>query len=307
MPSQLRRTAEIQHGLLSRRDLLDAGLTSRQIRLAGQRGDLEPLGRRTHRMPGTPRTPQQALLAACMETGGVASHRSAAWLHRLGATRPPVPPEVLVARPGRREIRPIATLHTTTWLPSDDVVMVDGIPTTGVARTLFGLAGLVPEIDVDLVRDLVGEAVRDRKATDPWLWWRLEKLRCRGRSGVSVFEEILQARAGGLATESWLERQFLLVLERAGLPLPECQQRISRRGSFLARVDFLYADRKLIIEVSGYAAHGSPAQIAADVRRRNALVLEGYTFLEFTYDHVVRDPAYVAREVASSLALPMAA
>ena len=208
---------------------------------------------------------------------------------------------------GRQTVRsPLALVHTSTWLPTDDLVEVDGIPTLGLARTLISLAGAVPQIPLDTVRGAVDEAVRDGKPSDPWLSWRLEQVRCRGRRGVSVFEEILTRRAGGEATESWLERELLRVLAAAGVPLPVCQRRIQHQGAFVGRVDFAYLDAGVIIEVTGHEHHSTAKERAADARRRNDLQLAGYRVIEFTYNDVVGDPAYVVAKVLDALVLARA-
>ncbi|MEO6987730.1 MAG: DUF559 domain-containing protein [Aquihabitans sp.] len=199
-------------------------------------------------------------------------------------------------------------IRTTTWLPSDDVVSVDGIPCLSVARTLFSLAAKVPRLlAIDRVRGAVDVAVADGQASDPWLWWRLEQLRCRGRNGVKVFEEILSARTGGSVTESWLERETLRLLAEAGLPTPECQGRICRDGAFVARVDFVYPWCRTVIEVSGFRWHRTPDQLKQDARRRRDLTLAGYRVLEYTYDDIVQHPERVVAEVAEALGIRRAA
>lgn len=288
--SSWQKVAADQLGLLTRQDLCDTGLSRAKRRTLVDRGDLVPIGRRTLRIAAAPVSRSQQILAACLEADGFASHRTGAWVHGLSGFVPGLPPEVLVARPRHDPRRPLARVHTTTWLPDDDVTKVGAIPTLGVARTLLTLAALVPnELLRDRVRAAVDEAIRDGKASDRWLWWRLEQLRCRGRNGVSVFESILTARAGGQVTESWLERETLRTIADAGLPLPQCQARIEHRGAFLARVDFLYPPRA-VIEVSGHRFHHSPLQQEADVRRRRGLIEQGYQVYEFTYDEIVGHP-----------------
>ena len=115
------------------------------------------------------------------------------------------------------------------------------------------------------------------------------------------------ARAAGEITESWLERETLRVIIDAGLPVPVCQARIERRGSFVGRVDFLYAEAQVVIEVSGYRWHRTKAQAAADAQRRRALTLAGYTVLEYTFDDVVASPQVLVAEVTEALGLARAA
>lgn len=297
-----------QHGLVTRADLATAGATRGQRRGFVARGLLVPVGRQTFRIGGSPPDARQIVLAACLDTAGVATCRTAAWLHGLSGFAGGSPPEVLVARPLFDYRSPIARVHTTTSLPIDDLVVIDGIPSVSVARTLFSLAALVPrELGLEIVRGAVDEAIRDGKARDRWLWWRLERLRCRGRNGVTLFEEILTRRMGGELTESWLERETLRVLEAGGLPVPVCQDRIDRRGAFVARVDFCYPGARVVIEVSGYRWHRTPEHLANDLARRRALTLAGYRVLEYSYDDVVTSSARLVAEVTEALGLRRAA
>lgn len=291
----------VQRGLVTRADLRGAGVPDHQRFALQQEGSLVLVGRHTYRHGARLLDDHGRVLAACLDAGGVASHQTAAWLHGLPGFGPGDPPEVLVA--GRKsDYRfQLARVHSTTWLPTDDLVTVDAIACTSVARTLFSLAALAPQLSIERVRGAVDEAVRLRLATDKWLWWRLEKLRCRGRNGVSNFEAVLTARAGGSVTESWLEREFLRLLDAAGLERPVCQARIAARGAFVARADFLYERARVIVEVTGAVGHSTPAQRAADARRRNRLARLGYVVLEFTYEQVVGEPTSVAEEVESAL------
>ena len=102
--------------------------------------------------------------------------------------------------------------------------------------------------------------------------------------------------------ESWLERRFLELLRDAGLPRPECQVVFKDGSKVVARVDFLFRQAKLIVEVSGRKGHVTDAERQKDARRRNALQRAGYTVLEFLTIDVVKDPGYVVREIRSELA-----
>ncbi len=298
---RMNETAQSQRGLVTREDLVAVGISRGQLRQLLSERALVSLGPRTYQVGGMPADDRHLLLAACLDGGGIASHRSAAWLHGMGRFRVGEPPEILVRRGGKSVQTPLALVHSTTWLPTDDVTSVDGIPCTSVARTLLALAGLVPEVTFDHVRGTVDDAIRLGTAREKWLWWRLEKLRCRGRSGVANFEAILQARAAGAVTESWLEREFLRLLADAALEVPVCQARIEAAGAFVARVDFLYPEG-VIIEVTGAVAHASAAQRASDAVRRNRLARSGYLVLEFTYEQVVGDPGGVVAEVIAARA-----
>jgi hypothetical protein len=292
--------ARTQHGLVTTHDLRTLGVPRGVRRGMVADGSLRRMSASVFVVGGVPVDRSVRLRAATLDTGGAISHRTAARLHGLPGFDREDQIEVVRLGGSSTHRSSLATVHTTTSLPRHDLTHIDGIPTLSVARTLMTLAALVPTVSAEQVRDVVDDAVRRRLASDPWLWWRLEQLRCRGRNGVSTLEAILTARADH-PTESWLERELLQILEVAGMPLPVCQARIAAKGAFLARVDFLYPDLRIVIEVSGAVAHASPEQRAADARRRNRLLLEGNLVLEFTYEQVVRTPDLVVAAIGEAL------
>ena len=299
----LHRIAERSHGLVTTAETTLLGVTKGRRRTLQRQGVIARVGRGVHRVSGTPRTGRQRVLGACLDAGGVASHRTAAALHGLKGFSLEHPLEILV-RDGPTNARSsLARLHTTNWLPDEDLVMVDAIPTTGVARTLLSLAALAPELTIDKVRGAVDDAISTGLASDAWLWWLLESRRRSGRNGVTVFEAILELRNGGQVTESWLERETLRLIADAGLPLPICQARIEHNGAFVARVDFLYEEFAAVIEVSGYQWHRTKAQTTADAQRRRQLTLAGYQVHEFTYDEIVRHPERLLDTIRAILGL----
>ncbi|WCO65104.1 DUF559 domain-containing protein [Iamia majanohamensis] len=293
--------ARSQLGLVTRPQLQAMGLSHAAIENLEVVHRLEQTGHHVFRIAGVPTSFEQRVLAACLDTDGVASHRTAARLHRLHGWSTSGLVEVSVERRRHHAGHPLGVVHTSTNLPPDDVVHVGPIPCTGVARTFLGLAALAPEVPVDRIRSSLDAAARDGLVSDAWLWWRLERLRCRGRNGVSVMEEVLRRREHLGPTESWLEHRFLELLEADGLPLPVVQRRIRRRGSFVARVDARWDDRAVVVELDGHASHSTREQLDRDQRRRNELTLAGDTVLVFTYDHVVRDPADILRTVRGAL------
>ncbi len=96
--------------------------------------------------------------------------------------------------------------------------------------------------------------------------------------------------AGGHTT---LERLFLRLVRESGLPIPVPQVVHRHEGRHVARVDFLFADHDLVVEVSGGRGHSSARERAKDARRRNEPQRLGRTVLEFTYEQVTRQPEHV--------------
>ena len=304
---EVNRRAASQGGHLTRRQLAEAGVAARTVYARSASGLLVAVGQRTFRVGSVPRTARGDVIAACLETGGVASHWTAAWLHGLAPPRPIVDVTVTKGRTLRASNgpgdQPTVRIHSSTNLPPDDVLLLGPIPVTSVARTMLGLAAVVPfELAQSRLFDLVSATVDRDLATDPWLWWLLSQRRCRGRNGVIALEAVLAERARLGPTESWLEREFLRVLDAAGLPLPVTQTVIRRNGRFAARVDFAYEPEMVIMEALGYAFHRSKAQMEADTRRANELQLLGYAVYQFTAEQIVCSPDSVSATARAALA-----
>lgn len=269
------------------------------------------LGGNVFSLGPTPSSPHSRLLATCFATGGLAaaSHRSAAALHgldgfafgrtvwdmRKGLLELPI--EVTVCRP-RNRYGPEIT-HLSRDLTPVDVTTVDGIPCTTVERTIVDLAAVAHPLRVEEALDA---AVRDGKTTIERVAARLGALRKRGRTGVRVLSEILERRSTGPAVESVLERRFLRILERYGLPEPDRQVRIRLRSGRTARVDFAYRDARIAIEIDGHGTHSTRRQRQRDSERDAGFRLVEWFPLRLTGDDIHERGSHVARRVRDALA-----
>ena len=92
------------------------------------------------------------------------------------------------------------------------------------------------------------------------------------------------------------------LLRRAGLP-PAVFHYVVRTpaGLFLAEVDFAYPEIKLVIEVDGFDAHGTPRAMAKDFVRQNGLGPYKWHVRRFTWRQVTDEPDVVAAAIKVSL------
>lgn len=301
---ELAAVAASQGGLVTRAQASAAGLSRRTIARRIASGLLVPAGARTLRPASVPLTDEVVVRAGALDHDAVVSHRAAAWKHGLMELGGVIDLTVAKGRSTHLAAADARTLriHTSTNLPSDDIVTVDGFDITSIARTLFGLAALVPdEISPPQLLDVVSAAIEGRKASLAWLRWLLEARRCRGRNGVTAFAWALDARERLGPTESWLERRFITLADEAGLRRPQVQRRIARAPGRAARVDFLYGPERTVVEVLGYAFHRTPEQITRDTLRANELQIAGYVVLQLTSRLLDEDPATALGQVARSL------
>jgi very-short-patch-repair endonuclease len=120
---------------------------------------------------------------------------------------------------------------------------------------------------------------------------RRELDRRRGMDGASVLRAVLDRRTFRL-TDSELERRFLRLVRRSGLPDPLTQQWING-----FRVDFYWPHLGLIVETDGLRYHRTATQQSRDRVRDQAHVAAGLTVLRFTHAQV----ALEAERVVSTL------
>src|SRR4051812_28832084 len=154
--------AERQDGVVARWQLLQAGLTARQIELRLESGRLHEIHRGIylvgHKVP-PPLAVEQAALLACGEAA-VLSHRSAANLWNLLAYPASAPVWVTVP-PGRSAARPGLRTKRAN-LARRDIRTRHGLRLTSPPRTILDLS---PLLDEDALESVVAEAQYRRLAS----------------------------------------------------------------------------------------------------------------------------------------------
>lgn len=126
----------------------------------------------------------------------------------------------------------------------------------------------------------------------------LEALLGRGRRGTAALRAAVDSHLPALARcANGFERDFVLLCERHGLPIPEPNARVGRY-----RPDMLWREAALIVELDGRGAHRTAAQLASDRRRQAELERGGYTVLRFTAAQVRSDRDDVVAAVRRRLA-----
>ncbi|HEX9260080.1 MAG TPA: hypothetical protein VF855_11125, partial [Acidimicrobiales bacterium] len=193
--------------------------------------------------------------------------------------------DVLVPR-GRAARHPWATVHTTKMaLTGIDRVTVDGITSVSGSLCILQVANLV---DHETLVAFIGSAMRDGWTSEPFLRARLRAWRGRGVAGVRALDAALAAPIG----HSELERRFLELVRRAGLPMPKVQVIYRRGGRHVARVDAEFPGDE-IVELQGHAHHSTRQQRARDAQRHAELRMMGKRVSELTFEQVMYQPDFV--------------
>jgi very-short-patch-repair endonuclease len=180
-----------------------------------------------------------------------------------------------------------AIVHTTATVGPVDVMTVCGFRCASATRTILDLAAA--GADPDRLAAALDSAMRLHLSAPFVLVERLSELRGPGRYGVRLLDPVLLDSGG----ETMLERRFLALVRQVGVPRPQTQRRVRSDGRHVARVDFLYAELRIVVEVSGRLGHSNPADRSRDAQRRNELQDLGYAVYEYTWGDVTRRPVYV--------------
>ena len=197
------------------------------------------------------------------------------------------PPFHVTIQRGRDVQRVGYKIHTSRLLAEDDQTERYGFPTFKPERLLIDLARIEP---IDRLVVAVECMLRDRWVTEAGLRRRIAGMSTLDRRGAVKLLAALDEVDRKLGAHSFLERAFLELVERAGLPRPACQQVLARGGDRVVRVDFRFPGTQVVVEVLGYRFHRTKQDMQRDVERMNALILGGYAVVQFTYEDVVERP-----------------
>jgi very-short-patch-repair endonuclease len=284
--------AERQHDVVARRQLLALGMSSEAIQHRITRRRLHVVFRGVYAVGRPDVTREGRWMAAVLSCGDDAalSHRSAAALYGIcgecsGLIDVSVPANTYRERGGIR-------IHRRIELDTH-VTERDRIPVTVPATTLIDLSTSLDAVELE---SAINAADR-LDLIDP------ETLRAvidasPGRPGVAVLRDILDRRSFRL-TDSDLERRFLRLCGRAGLPAPVTQEWLNGY-----RVDCYWPEIGLVVETDGLRYHRTAAQQATDRARDQAHIAAGLVVLRFTHGQVYYDPEAVIntlRKVAARL------
>ena len=186
-------------------------------------------------------------------------------------------------------------MHTTKYWPRTDRTTIVGFRVTSPTRTVIDLArARVPEATMQAA---IESAVRTGASAPLVVERRLSELRGPGRRECRLLDRVL-LDAGG---HTMLERRFLELTRTAGLPRPSTQVVFRSDQRTVARVDFLYHDLAIVVEVTGRRGHSSPSEHAHDAQRRNELQDMGVRVFEYTWEDVTRRATYVTESMRDRL------
>lgn len=291
--------ASTQYGLITAAQGLKIGLSRHALHRLVAKGVLTREAPGVYRFAGAPRSWPGRALAAVLAAGpgAVVSHRSAAYLWGLEGFAPPGRIDITVPRHRRPAPRRGVVIHESRDLDLADRRRRWNVPVTGPARTFLDVAATADD-ELTVLRAL-DEIRRLRHATWTDLWSSLFRHARKGRPGIAPARAALHKRAGKRGPDTEFARQFLRLIDAAGLPEPRSELGVTVAGHRY-RIDCAYPEHLVAIELDGQG-HDEPVRIEADARRDAHLRSVGWVVLRFTWRCFSREPDRVLAEVRAAL------
>jgi predicted transcriptional regulator of viral defense system len=278
--------AQWQSGVISRRQLLEAGLSAQAIKRCLERGRWQQLHLGVYATFTGPIPRKTWLWAALLRAGpgAVLSHLSAAELHGL-IDHPGE--SIFVTVPSTRRVTAPGIVIRTCARIAEATQPNREPPRTNVEETVFDLAELAKTLDdaCGWITRAVGRRLTTAERLSETLGQR-KKIRWRAR-----LEDVLAAAGDGI--HSVLEYRYLRDVERAhGLPRSQHQVRVVIDGKIIYR-DAYYQEYKLAVELDGRLAHPEEER-RRDRHRDNEAVVDGILTTRYDWQDVRGHPCETA-------------
>ena len=247
-----------QHGVVARRQLLQAGLSRDVVDRMVRDGRLLLLYRGVYAVghrPVGPRSRDMAVVLLAGPTGALGRESAAGlWAMRRWSG-------VVHAIGPKSKCGTGFVIHRTRHLPPDDVTDHWGIPVTTPLRTLLDLSS---HLSRDALDAALAEALVRKLVT-------LEQVQARATGRLA---RLVNAAA---PTRSKLERDLRRLLREHGLPQP-----ISNGLVCGYEVDLHWPEHRLVAELDGYAYHAHRRAFEADRERNIVLAAAGHRTVRVT-------------------------
>lgn len=281
--------ATAQHGVVSTRQLAGIGYTRSSASKAHGVGRLRRVHRGVYAVGHVKLSWEGRCFAALLACApSVASHLSAGWLWGLLRYRPTT---FHLTAPTKRRSKPGIAVHSSV-LAEGDLAVVGNLPLTALPRTILDLASLLSETALERMLERAEEHRRfDLGAFDELLG------RTAGHPGHGALRRALDIyRPESAFTRSGLERRFLELVRRAGLPEPSMNYVV---GGF--ELDAYWEAERFVVELDVYETHGSHAAFERDRIRQEDLLLLGIGMTRVTGPRLEREPRKVMARIATLL------
>jgi hypothetical protein len=254
-----------------------AGYTDAEVRRMQRTGDLTRLRSGIYiagAMPDDEAARHALLVRAALEqlsADVVVSHVSAAVLHGLPVWNVPLDVVHVTRDRSRTGARRGSRVHVhSAPLAAEEVVRVNGILVTSLARTVADLARTLPFEQAVVLADGAMWVKREDPLDRVDLLAVLDERRWPGTPAARRVAAFADGRSHSLG-----ESLSRIAIQRAGLPKPVLQWEVRRRdGTFVGEVDFGWPELRTVGEFDGKVKYGvlvPPGEDLADVLYREKL------------------------------------
>ena len=279
-----------QHGVIAGRQLVELGLSASAVPKRVTSGRLHRVHRGVFSVGHPLLTQRGRFMAAVLACGpeAWASHYCSGVLFELGlGARRLID---VTTRSARGRTLPGIRTHSAATLTEADVDIIDGIPSTTLARTLLDIAEDGTRREVERALDRAEQArILDMRAVDAVL------ARANGRHGAKLLCAVLaEHRVGSTLTRNKLEEAFLAIARGTGLPPDAVNEWIAFPEGDGAEADFVYRAQRLLVETDGRDPHTTRNAFESDRLRDQRLMLLGWRVARFTWQQITFEPGYVA-------------
>ena len=271
----LAELGERAHGVVTRSELLSAGISAAEVKGRVQKGSLIVEFRGVYRVGHRAPSRESRYLAAVRACGPRALLSGCSAGHLLGLIKGRVP-EPEVTAPTERRVPGVA-VRRSRRIDGTDAITWRGVPVTSVPRTLVALAAVLPGPELARACHEAGilhgtapahvAAVLTERPNSP---------------GAVTLRRVLIGDERVLLSK--LERGFIARLEEAGLPLPQTNRLAGGR-----RVDCRWPQHRLTVELDSYRCHNSRHSWEQGRRRERQARARGDEFRQYTWTDVFED------------------
>lgn len=285
--------AASQHGIVTRAQLLAAGVTRSAITRRVRADRLRPVHPGVYRAgPVRGRRADEVAASLACGPGAAVAHASAAtmWGQLPGAPSASTV-EVVVPDHGRRA-PPDVVVHRSRNLLPDEVTTLDGVPLTTPARTLLDLGSTRSGRELE---QAVAESYVLGLTTEAAL--RTMVARHPRHRGAAALRAILEAGEPA-HTRSEAEEVALELIDGTGIERPKAN--VVVRGY---RVDFWWPRLRLVMETDGYQVHSTKRAFERDRQRDAELRAADIDYVRFTWSQLTKRRKWVLVQLGGAIAL----
>ncbi len=271
-------------GVVTHQELLRAGITVAEIKWRLRTGALIAQYRGVYRVGHTAPSSEADYMAAVKACGpgAILSGFAAAYLYRLVKGRPPLPE---VTTPSERRVNGVRTHRARAGIDPRDACRWRGLPITTVPRTLLDLTAV---LTVDALARAYHEA-QVRHGTRPE---HVDTVLARHATAKRRRNLIRVIHGDEPVVLSELERGFLALLRKHGLPLPE-----TNRPAGGHWVDCRWPEHKLTVELDSFRYHNSRYAWERDRERERQARRRGDRFRRYTWTDVFEQPEQMLEDL----------